>query len=155
MDLTPEEARQFVELAFDQMMDKAWRLGDEVAAVPELEGANSVYALIVHCVGVCDFWLDHVVLGTETTRDRAGEFVAVGRVEDLHELVGAFRLRLPDLLARVDRTAEPARPAMDFGRPWPWTVGAIVVHVIEEVFQHAGHIDITADLLLAGRTAEP
>ena len=149
MQLAATEIETFVDLALDQMLEKARLLGDDVATVPELDASNSVFALVVHCVGMCDFWFDHVVLGNDTTRDRASEFEAVGSVVDLEELVGGFRARLPELVAAVARRPEPAAPALDFDRPWPWTVGAIVLHVIEELFQHAGHVDITTDLVLS------
>lgn len=147
MHLSAAETQVFVELAFDTMMGKAELLGDEVATVPELDGANSVFALVTHCVGVGDFWFGHVLLGEESTRDRDAEFVAVGTIDELRTLVGGFLGRLPGLLARLDGVTEPARPELGFDRSWPWTVGAVVLHVIEELFQHAGHVDITADLV--------
>lgn len=150
MDVTDGETRVFVELAFERMLIKARLLGDDVAVVPDIDGANSVYALVVHCVGLSEFWFDHVVLGAETERDRAGEFVAAGTIADLERLVGEFLHRLPELQAAVHLADEPARPADEFVPDWPWTVGAIVLHVIEELFQHAGHIDVTADLVLRG-----
>jgi hypothetical protein len=33
--------------------------------------------------------------------------------------------------------------------PWPFTVDAVVMHVVEELYQHLGHIDLTVDLLAA------
>jgi hypothetical protein len=152
MEISRTEVEVFVELAFEQMLEKARMLGDEVDEVPDVEGANSVFALVVHCVGMCDFWFDHVVLGNATTRNRESEFVAEGSVADLEELVGGFGERLPGLVEGVVDAGAPAAPALRFDRPWPWTVGAIVLHVIEELFQHAGHVDITTDLVLAARS---
>ncbi len=154
IELAPSDARAFIELALDRMMSRAAALGAHVDEPPDLPGSNSVYALVVHCVGVGEWWLDHVVLGRPSTRDRDAEFAASGTLEDLESLVAAFRSRLPVLLDQVAATLHPVSAHLETvtapDRTWPWTTGSIVLHVVEELFQHAGHVDLTADLLTAG-----
>ncbi|MDY7103605.1 MAG: DUF664 domain-containing protein [Actinomycetota bacterium] len=69
---------------------------------------------------------------------------------DLQAEVERFRARLPALM---DEVAAVDVPAVDLsaGAPWPWTVEAIVLHVVEELYQHLGHVDVTVDLLGATR----
>lgn len=151
IDLKDSDVAAFVELALDQMMSKAIALGPRVSDRPNLAGSNSVYSLVVHCVAVADWWLDHAVLGHPTERDRDAEFDAAGTTTDLEELVERFRSTLPDLMEQVARTPEPQssylESATESFRTWPWTTASILLHVVEELFQHAGHVDITVDLL--------
>ena len=151
--LEPRDARPFIELALDRMMSNAVTLGPTVSDRPGLDGANSVFSLVVHCLGVAEWWLDHAVLGSPSTRDRDAEFEAAGTVAELNALVREFRARLPDLLDQVAETPVPTSALLESEtaphRAWPWTTTSIVLHVVEELFQHAGHVDITADLLLA------
>lgn len=132
-------------------MSKAAALGTQISDRPDIEGANSVFSLVVHCLEVADWWLDHVVLGNPSARDREGEFESAGPLSELEDRVEVFRTRLPELLDRVAVTPEPAatETATGTSQTWPWTTGSIVLHVVEELFQHAGHVDITADLIAA------
>jgi hypothetical protein len=151
IDLEDDEVVAFIDLALDRMMSKAVGLGPRVSDRPSLDCSNSVFSLVVHCVGVAEWWLDHVVIGRPSVRDRDAEFDAFGTVADLESLVGRFRSELPDLIEQVARTPQPRSAYMESAtaplRAWPWTTASIVLHVIEELFQHAGHVDVTADLL--------
>ncbi len=149
--LEATDIQPFIELAFARMMSKATALGDRVSERPNLIDANSVYGLVTHCLGLTEWWLDHVVLGNPTSRDRAAEFSRAGSVADLQTAVEAFIHQLPALLAAVESNRTPVSAELDPTqslRTWPWTTNAIVLHVIEELFQHAGHVDISAGLLL-------
>ncbi len=144
----------FIGLAFDRMLEKAEALGSRVNDRPDLDGANSVFALVVHCIGVTDWWLGHAVVGRASARDRDAEFASSGTVADLHDLVGRFRSTLPELVRRAVNTPTPRSASLEAvtaeDRTWPWTTASICLHVVEELFQHAGHVDITADLLSRG-----
>jgi hypothetical protein len=151
MELTSADWLILVDDAFDQMLSKAESLGARVSVVPALPGANSVYAIVTHCVGVCRWWIEHAILGRPTDRDRDAEFHADGTVEELRELVDGLRAGLADLLRAVEATpvplaADEAESSAEWRR-WSWSVGGIMAHVIEELFQHAGHVDITTDLI--------
>lgn len=150
--LRNDEIRPFIDLAFERMMSAARKLGGDVNATPDLDGANSVFQLVTHCDAMARWWLDHAVLGNPTTRDRPSEFTASGSRADLDALVSRFQADLDSILPAVLDTAVPAlSPPDDHERVWPWTTHAIVLHVIEELFQHAGHVDITCDLVLRNR----
>lgn len=153
INLESADALAFMDLALDQMMTKAVSLGPLVSERPQLEGTNSVFSLVVHCVGVADWWLDHAVLGNPSSRDRDAEFAATGTIAELESSVARFRSGLPGLLDQVAQTEVPRSAGLEAAtstsRRWSWTTGSIVLHVIEELFQHAGHVDITADLLTA------
>ena len=149
MQIRTADVEPLINIAFDRMMAKA-AVVDAAGALntrPDLPGANSTYATIYHCTQVVDFWLDHVIIGNPTTRDREDEFVATGSLDDLEGHVSAIRPKLPTLLAEADDVADPAEPGYAGFIETPWNTDAVVLHVIDEIFQHAGHVDMTADLV--------
>jgi hypothetical protein len=74
----------FVDQALDEILEVLRRAGDDVAnRPPGIEGANTLYALATHCLGVMEDWGGHHVRGREIQRDREAEFVATGPVADL------------------------------------------------------------------------
>ena len=151
MELAPDAVRAMVDLAFTRMLDGGRTLGERVSEQPDLPGANSVFAIVTHCVGVTDYWLDHTILGAPSDRDRDAELVAAGTVDELEAQVHDLLARLPAMLAAVARADAAAVPRPERADPvWPWTPPGITLHVLEELFQHAGHVDLTVDLLLNG-----
>jgi hypothetical protein len=152
LEVDRDDLLAFIDLAVDRMMAKATLLGPRVSERPDLDGANSVFGLVTHCVGVTEWWLGHVVLGRDSARDRSAEFTATGSVVDLEQLVARFRATLPGLVDEVVSTPVPrSAPVEQLSagpRPWPWSTASICLHVVEELFQHAGHVDLTTDLLL-------
>lgn len=153
MELTPDDVCSMIELAFDRMLARARLLGDRVGERPHLDGANSVSSLIVHGIGVTRWWLAHEGLGEPSDRDRDAEFESEMLVDDLEAAVDELRHDLPGLLARLEATEGAAASRPDGVDPaWSWTPSGMALHVIEELFQHAGHADLTSDLLLASPT---
>jgi hypothetical protein len=148
VELTPAVATGYVRLALDRMLVVAQDLGDDKANRRPLgKRTNSVAALIVHCCGVCEFWLGHVGCGRPTHRDRDGEFTSTATATELHELVAA-----------TVRQVEADLQAIDGGVPSDHADGrqflsvdesdaSLALHVIEELFQHLGHCEIAADAL--------
>ncbi|WP_068264810.1 mycothiol transferase [Janibacter limosus] len=115
---------------------------------PDVEGANSVYALIVHCCGVLERWGGETIAGRSISRDRAAEFTASGTLEQLEAIVAAQRGRWVQDLADFEADATPRGPdGRDEGDPEPITQGFVALHVIEELFQHLGHVDLSVDLV--------
>lgn len=151
VEVAANDILAFINLGFDRMLAKAAVLGSRVSERPDLDSANSVFALVVHCTGVTEWWLEHVVLGRPSDRNRSAEFQSSGTMAELHEVVAQFRSTLPELVDEVVRTPVPKSAYLESAimqdRAWPWTTASICLHVIEELFQHAGHVDITADLL--------
>lgn len=144
----------YVDSALAKLLSRADELveagGDElVSRRPDVEGANSVYALVVHCCGVMERWGGESIAGRSITRDRSAELTATGTIEQLEAVVAAQRRRWVDDLADFEAGAAPRGPhGWEEGDPEPTTQGFIVLHVIEELYQHLGHVDLTVDLVL-------
>lgn len=152
MDLTSDTASRYLRHAFDQLVAVAERLGDErVDLRPHGPSTNSVAALTLHCCGVAEFWLGHVGLGRESRRDREAEFSSTATVAELRAQVAATLRQIDeDVVALAASGAAP-----EFAATRQHLVdgdgsdASLVLHVVEEVFQHLGHAELTADALLA------
>jgi hypothetical protein len=146
----------FVDQALDRMVSIVSELGDEGSnRRVGLDGANSPYAILTHCLGVMEYWGGFYVAGRAVDRDRDAEFTAVGSVSELitRSAVARHQLEADLLLARP--TAAPANPPQpeDADLPFGRSQGAVLLHIYEELAQHLGHMEITRDLLLAGDTS--
>ena len=149
MELTPEVAGKYVRLAFEQMLTVADRLGDDrVNERPLGPATNAVAAIVVHCCGVSEFWLGHVGLGRESIRSREDEFRATATVGELHDLVAATLAQVEADLLAIEAGAESAYAEGRVFLVVPEGDASLVVHVIEELFQHLGHCELAADALL-------
>lgn len=155
MDIAPEVdvVRHYVDLKLDEMMSILKDLGDDrVNLRPALEGANSPYAIVTHCLGVMEFWGGQVVAGREIQRDRPAEFVAQGTVAEIAAKVDKakeqFRADLAEARFNTQLQQPAERPYRGLPGPEP-TQGNVLLHVLEELAQHLGHIEITRDILVA------
>ena len=150
MELTPTTIETYLRHPFHQMLAVAERLGDAlVNERPVGPTTNAVSALIIHCCGVTEFWLGHVALGRPSTRDRDREFSRAASVAELRALVeSTIATALADVakLEAGEGTDEGGRQFLIDGDT---SDGSVVVHVLEELYQHLGHMDLTADVLLA------
>jgi uncharacterized damage-inducible protein DinB len=150
MELAPRTTERFLAHAFDQMLAVAGRVPEPLLNTrPHGEGTNSIASLVVHCCGVVEYWLGHVALGEPSTRDREGEFSATATLAELRELVAATTAGAARFLDRLDTgsvTDVARRPPLYGGDT---SDAAIVLHVLEECFQHLGHAELTADALTA------
>lgn len=128
-------------------------LGDDLAARrPDLPGANAPYGIANHCVGLVEFWLGSVVGGERIPRDRDGEFTATGRVADVAARLADLSDRVPGWVGIAlddgprDRTAVGStRTAAVREASAEW----MLLHVVRELSQHLGQLEITRDLLTA------
>ena len=148
--ISSEDYLQFVHEALTGMGDVVTELGDELAnRCPDLPAANSPFAILTHCLGVMEYWAGHVVAGRTIQRDREAEFRATGRIDDLLARVRAQWTRFEDDVAHADPFARPrgAVPADDAALPLGRTQGGALLHVYEELAQHRGQLEITADVL--------
>ena len=146
----------FADLALDIMSAIVEELGDELAnRRPDLPGANSPYAILTHCLGVMEFWGGATVAGRTIERDRVAEFTATGPVADLVGRVDEARRRLSRDLAGLDSVEAPSQVRRNPDEPVPYTdtKGAVLLHVLEELFQHFGQMELTRDILVAGAEA--
>ena len=83
----------------------------------------------------------------------SAEFVAHGGVEELAERAGTARRRLAEDIAGLDSMAAPANVFPDPDDPVRYDVvkGAVLVHVLEELYQHLGQMELTRDLVITGQ----
>jgi hypothetical protein len=142
----------FVDQALDEMVDIVRLLGPERANLrPALESANSPYAILTHCLGVLEYWGGSVVAEREISRDREAEFRAEGQLDALFERVAAARRTWSEDLAGFHALAASPqmRPDKRAGFPGATTKGGVLLHVLRELLQHHGQMEISRDLLLA------
>jgi hypothetical protein len=86
-------------------------------------------------------------------RDRAAEFTSSGDVAGLLRRVDQAKRRLREDLVGLSAPAPPVNVRRDPDEPVPYTEskGAVLLHVLEELFQHCGHMEITRDALVTSR----
>jgi DinB superfamily len=146
----------FADLALGTMASVVEELGDELAnRRPDLPRANTPYAILTHCLGVMEYWGGATVAGRTIERDRAAEFVAAGPVAPLVGRVAEARRRLRQDLGDLDSAEQPAQVYRNPDHPVPYTEtkGAVLQHVLEELFQHLGQMELTRDILVAEASA--
>jgi hypothetical protein len=145
-----EELISYVERALDEMGGILTGLGDELASRrPDLPGANSPYAILRHCLGVMDFWGGQVVAGRTVDRDRDAEFRASGPVAPLIEATAEakVRFRANAAAAEPDAAVRGAHPSKAAGDLEFVSQGSSLLHVLEEIMQHLGQMELTRDVL--------
>src|SRR5580704_780937 len=127
----------FADLALRGMARIVADLGDELAnRRPSFPGANSPFVILTHCLGVMEYWGGATVLGRPIERDRAAEFTASGPVAPLLVRAAEAQRRLAEDMAGLDTWSEPANVRRDPDDPVPYseTKGAVLLHVLEELF---------------------
>ena len=142
----------FAELALEEMTRIVGELGDDLAnRRPPLAGANSPYVILTHCLGVMEYWGGATVAGRSITRDRDAEFTARGDVGSLCRRAEAARMRLREDLSELDPSMTPVSVRRDPADPVAYsdTKGAVLLHILEELFQHLGQMEVTRDMLEA------
>jgi uncharacterized damage-inducible protein DinB len=149
VDLERRTAELYMRHAFGQMLDVADRLGDDrVNDRPLGADTNAVAALVIHCCAVTEFWIGHVALGRPSDRDRESEFSSAATVPELHALVASTVSQVGEDLAAIDEGRTQAdRTGRQFLEGGDESDGAIVLHVMEELYQHLGHMELAADAL--------
>jgi uncharacterized protein DUF664 len=152
--ITREHYAYFAGRAIDGMIDIVSGLGDELAnRRPALDGANSPYALLHHCLGVVTYWAGWLVAGrpSDRDRDRDAEFDAKGPVAELvgraREVAAVLQVDVSQVDARLPLHGEP--PPEFQGPDVPLDRGGVLLHVYEELAQHHGQMEILRDALLA------
>lgn len=150
MELAPATAELYLRHAYRQMLDVADRLGEtKVNERPLGPNTNAVAALIIHCCAVTEFWLGHVGLGRPSDRDRESEFSRTATIGELHAMVNATTDQAARDLARICRGETQAdRTGFLFLIGEDGSDAALVVHVLEELYQHLGHMELAADALI-------
>ena len=154
MDSDAADIAYFADRALDGMIAILTDLGDELGnQAPDLPGANSCFAILTHCLGVMNYWGGYVVAGREIQRDRDAEFKATGHVQDLILRVLAARAQLHhDLALAILSDPVANMPPEPYDSPRPELLqGTVLLHVLEELAQHHGQMEITRDVLLSDK----
>ncbi len=152
VNVSEAEYLWFVDRALDPMVRIVKELGDELANErPRLRDANSAYVILTHCLGVMEYWAGGTVAERAFQRDRLAEFTARGDVAPLVRRTTEARRQLAKDIAGHDWAAAPAnvRPDPEDPAPYDLAKGAVLLHILEELYQHLGQMEITRDLLLA------
>jgi hypothetical protein len=143
----------FVDLALGEMAGIVEQLGDDLAnRRPPFRGANSPFAILAHCLGVLEYWGGATVAERPVQRDRAAEFTASGDVAGLVRRAEQARRRLREDIVGLEPAGSPANVRRDPDDPVPYTEtkGTVLLHVLEELFQHLGQMELSRDVLMAG-----
>ncbi|BAJ29512.1 MULTISPECIES: DinB family protein [Kitasatospora] len=139
-------------------------LTDEQAQLRTTVSELTLGGLIKHVAGVEERWLRFAVGGAEAMRaegapDDADAWAEQFRMldgETLDVLLERYRAvaeHTDGLLATLDLDAEHALPAAPWFEPGArWSVRRVVLHVVAETAQHAGHADIIRESLDGQRT---
>jgi hypothetical protein len=159
MMISVDDFLVFVDDALNGMIQIVIGLGAELACRRlDLPGSNSVYALLMHCLGVMEYWAGSLIAGRAIERDRDAEFRAVGTVADLVKQTRRARLQLQEDLTNFEPLAPPQKgPLTAHLRAWPEdadlplakTRGGALFHLYEELAQHRGQMETCRDVLSA------
>jgi len=121
---------------------------EQLNQAPPWAGASTPFQLMTHALGACTWWVDHMVCHRPSSRDRNAEFAATGTAADLHAQAADVRAMVAANRAAMTTATglvEPARTQTELAGEW--TVGAALMHAYEELAQHLGHLEMTADVL--------
>ena len=149
MELSSETVGVYLRQAFGGMERVLDRLDDEtVNARPPGWGTNSVAGLVVHCCELAPSWFEAPGLGRPSERDREAEFTTTATVAELRERIRVATDRAVALAAELEAGPTAGdHPLREFLPGADRSDGALVIHVLEELFQHLGHMEVTADAL--------
>lgn len=148
-----EIARSTIEIylrrGFQHLAILVSRFDDElVNTKPAGDHTNSAAVIVTHVCGALRFWTMEIALGRDAARDRDAEFRAVATTAELQALLDRT---LAQLLEDVGDIADHGgtTPVADRRRLWEGdeSDGAIVLHLLEEMYQHIGQLELTADAL--------
>ncbi len=135
-------------------------LTDEQAALTPTASALCVGGLIKHVTLTEDRWMRFAVGGAEAMQAQPIDWVGQFRMEPGETLSGVLdgyatvARRTDDLVATL--------PDLDASRPLPeapwfepgaeWSVRRVLLHIIGETAQHAGHADIIRETIDGAKT---
>lgn len=105
--------------------------------------SNSLLNLVVHLAGVERNWFEHVIAGRRVERDRDAELAELPPDVTIEKAAESYRhawARSNDIL--VDAALDDACRGEE-----RLTVRWVVLHILEETARHAGHADITRELI--------
>ncbi len=142
LDLVLEEFREAISRATPEMLNER----------PGGEGTNSITVLSLHAMHSTRSWLAAAVGAPRPARNRADEFVATmpddATLLSFMESMQADCQRLLDEARDIDWSAmreTHVRPGGDM--PTQVTAAWALMHAIEHLREHVGHVGLTRQLL--------
>ena len=129
-------------------------LDDETVNATPVPGiVNSAFVLVAHIHGMVHFWGGSLIAGEEHPRDREAEFHATGTVAEGHDLVDVVRDRLPVWaeIALTEGIRNPTAKGTSRTDAESASPEWVLEHILHELAQHLGHLEVCRDVLLAGR----
>tara|TARA_Y100000588_G_scaffold58894_1_gene57490 strand:- start:3072 stop:3557 length:486 start_codon:yes stop_codon:yes gene_type:complete len=156
MEISDRDFLIFFDRALDGMSKIVGELGQEISNQrPNIEGVNSPYAVLYHCVSLTNYWIGTLIGSRETKRDRNNEFVAVGDIKSLLTSVETLKKQVRLDLQNYQGDQPPTEipnieysPMKDYT---DWNQAQVLLHTYEELAQHHGHIEITKDILIKSK----
>lgn len=112
---------------------------------------NSLAVLASHIAGAEHFWIGEVIGGRPPTRDRDAEFVTqAADTSDLTRLLEEVEAETREVFSALDQAdLDSAREARGRMVPVRWCI----LHVIDHTALHLGHMQLTYQLWLGGKSA--
>jgi hypothetical protein len=114
---------------------------------------NSMWAIGTHAISACRHWLVAVVAREPNPRDRESEFrstaVELAQLEEFAERwLGDARRILPNMsTAEFDAPCNlAATTGITFRTSEPLTCRAALLHAVDHIGIHIGHVELTAQL---------
>ncbi len=138
-----EQLLGYLDLQRGVIVRKLDGLTEEQARWKPSPTGNSLLNLVVHLAGVERNWFQRVIAGRTVDRDRDAELAELPQDVTIASAVAMYRSACAesnDVLRGVD-PADACR-GMD-----KLTVRWVVLHMLEEIARHAGHADITRELI--------
>jgi hypothetical protein len=148
---------RYIREKIDQLRDVVAGLSeDDLNREPDLPGANSPYVIVTHTLGNMRAWVLGIICGQDLRRDRPAEFASRGTYEELVVAAGKLSGEIESALEKLDsKTLDdrfiPAQELWGEGQPREIARRDGFAHVLEHAGTHLGHIQMTVQLLQAGR----
>lgn len=136
----------FLDYYRETIVRKIEGLTEEQARWKPAPTANSLLNIVYHLAGVERGWFQSAIAGLGITRDRDTEFTDLPAEITIESAVSLYR-------AECDRSNEIARSvgSLDDLCKGEWaakrSIRWVVLHMLEETARHAGHADITRELI--------
>lgn len=130
----------------ETMVQKVEGLTEDQSRWRPAPTANSLLNLIWHLAGVERWWFQGAIAGIEISRDREKEFEELPPDVTIDAAVAAYRReweRGSEIVRSLESLDDRCRNELVGDRTVRW----VLLHMLEETARHAGHADITRELL--------
>lgn len=139
------QVKGYLDVYRDAIIRKIDGLTEEQARWKPAPTANPLINIVVHLTGVERNWFQRVIAGRDVERDRDGEFAAVPAEVTVASAIEAYRQECEQSNAVLDGISVDDRCRQE--EMTELNVRWVVLHMLEETARHAGHADITRELI--------